>query len=69
MASDEVRIARDGGVMTLTLDRPDDQNRLTADVIATLRDTVDRLAVDDEIQAVEGLAAHREGRPPRFLGR
>ena len=60
MASDEVRIARGGGVMTLTLDRPDDQNRLTADVIATLQDGVDRLAVDDETQAVVITGGGRE---------
>ena len=52
MGSDEVRVARDGGVLTLTIDRPGDQNRLTSDVIATLQDVVERLAVDEQTHVV-----------------
>ena len=49
---DEVRVERDGRAMTITLDRPGDQNRLTRDVLLTLQGLVDRLGADDEIQAV-----------------
>ena len=52
MATDEVRVEVDGRVMTITLDRPADQNRLTRDVLIALQETVDRLATDDETQAV-----------------
>jgi enoyl-CoA hydratase/carnithine racemase len=50
--SKEVRVERDGRAMTITLDRPSDQNRLTRDVLLTLQSVVDRLAGDDETQAV-----------------
>ena len=60
MSSDEVHVARDGGVLTLTLDRPDDQNRLTRDVIATLQDLVDRLAIDPDVQVVVITGGGRE---------
>jgi enoyl-CoA hydratase/carnithine racemase len=52
MATDEMRVERDGRVMVVTLDRPQDQNRLTRDVLIGLQDIVDRLATDDEAQAV-----------------
>ena len=51
--SKEVRVERDGRAMTITLDRPNDQNRLTRDVLLTLQSLVDRLAGDEETQAVE----------------
>ena len=50
--SKEVRVERDGRAMTITLDRPNDQNRLTRDVLLTLQGLVDRLAADEETQAV-----------------
>src|SRR5262245_24253675 len=50
--SKDVRVERDGRAMTITLDRPDDQNRLTHDVLLTLQSLVDRLAGDEETQAV-----------------
>lgn len=50
--SKEVRVERDGRAMTITLDRPSDQNRLTRDVLLTLQSLVDRLAGDEETQAV-----------------
>ena len=50
--SKEVRVERDGRAMTITLDRPGDQNRLTRDVLLTLQGLVDRLAGDEETQAV-----------------
>ena len=51
MGSDEVRIARDRGVLTVTLNRPEDQNRLTRDVLVGLQQLVDGLADDDALQA------------------
>jgi enoyl-CoA hydratase/carnithine racemase len=39
-------------VLTVTLDRPRDQTRLTREVIATLQDLGDRLGVDAETQVV-----------------
>jgi enoyl-CoA hydratase/carnithine racemase len=50
--SDEVSIAREGRVMTIVLNRPDDQNRLTREVLVSLQDLVDRLGGDEEAQAV-----------------
>jgi enoyl-CoA hydratase len=50
--SDGIAIARDGGVITITLDRPGDQNRLTRDLLIALQGIVDRLGGDGEIQAV-----------------
>jgi len=38
--------------MTITLDRPGDQNRLTRDVLLALQGIVERLREDDETQAV-----------------
>src|SRR5213594_5237070 len=49
---EEVRVERDGRAMTITLDRPDDQNRLTLDVLLTLQGVVDGLGADEETQAV-----------------
>jgi enoyl-CoA hydratase/carnithine racemase len=48
----EVGFARDGGVATITLDRPADQNRLTRDVLLALQGIVDELAGDATVQAV-----------------
>ena len=50
--ADEVRLERDGPVATITLNRPADQNRLTRDVLLALQGIVDRLAEDEEIQAM-----------------
>ena len=50
--SDEVRVARDGRVLTVTLDRPHDQNRLTREVLLSLQSIVDGLAADEDAQAV-----------------
>ena len=43
---------RDGRVAVVTIDRPSDQNRLTREVLLTLEEIVQRLAGDDETQAV-----------------
>lgn len=48
----EVREQREGRVVTITLDRPGDMNRLTRPVLQALGDIVDRLAGDREAQAV-----------------
>ena len=50
--SKEVRVERDGSAMTITLDRPADQNRMTRDVLLTLQALVDRLGADEDTQAV-----------------
>lgn len=50
--SGEVVVERDGRVVTITIDRPADQNRLTRDVLLALQGFVDGLATDDEAQAV-----------------
>jgi enoyl-CoA hydratase len=50
--SDEVRLEREGPVLTITLDRPADQNRLTREVLMSLQSVVDGLAVDEEVQVV-----------------
>src|SRR5438094_9886938 len=49
---EEVRVERDGRAMAITLDRPDDQNRLTRDVLLALQGLVDGLGADEETQAV-----------------
>jgi enoyl-CoA hydratase len=48
----EVRFARDGGVATITFDRPADANRLTRPLLLALLSIVDELAGDAEVQAV-----------------
>ena len=48
----DVRVERDERVLTLTFDRPGDQNRLTRDVLLTMQGIVDDLGDHDEIQAV-----------------
>src|SRR5882762_6791112 len=58
--SDAVRLERDGRVVTITLDRPADQNRLTRDVLLALQAIVDRLGADDEAQAVVITGGGRE---------
>jgi enoyl-CoA hydratase/carnithine racemase len=47
-----VRVERDERVLTLTFDRPGDQNRLTREVLLTMQGIADDLRDDDEIQAV-----------------
>src|SRR5262245_58447833 len=48
----DVRVERQVGMVTITLDRPGDQNRLTREVLMELQDLVDRLGADEETQAV-----------------
>ncbi len=50
--SKDVRLERDGRVATITLDRPDAQNRLTLDALRGLEAIVHDLAGDAETQAV-----------------
>ncbi len=52
MHSPEVLLRRDGRVAVITIDRPDDQNRFTRDVLLALQGIVDQLAGDAETQAV-----------------
>ena len=60
MGSDELRVERADRVITITLDRPADQNRLTRDVLLGLQQVVDRLGGDDEAQAVVITGSGRE---------
>ena len=48
----DVRVERDERVLTLTLERPSDQNRLTRDVLLTMQGIADDLGGNDQIQAV-----------------
>jgi len=48
----DVELARDGGVATITLGRPAEQNRLTRGVLLALQGIVDELAGDGTAQAV-----------------
>jgi enoyl-CoA hydratase len=52
MASPAVRLERRERVALITIDRPDDQNRFTRDVLLALQSIVDTLAGDSETQAV-----------------
>ena len=56
----DVRVEREAGVVTVTVDRPADQNRLTRDVLLTLQGLVDRLGADEEAQAVVITGGGRE---------
>ena len=51
-ASPDLHVERAERVLTLILDRPGDQNRLTRDVLLTMQGIADDLGGDDEIQAV-----------------
>src|SRR5713226_8705340 len=59
-SSEGVGFGRDGSVLTLTFDRPGDQNRLTRDALLTMQGTADDLRDDDEIQAVVVTGSGRE---------
>lgn len=48
----DVIVKRDDGVVTITLSRPDDQNRLTPDALAKLEVLAANLRDDDEVRAV-----------------
>ena len=47
-----LRVALDGGVLTLTLDRPDKRNALNAALIGALRDALERADLDAETRVV-----------------
>lgn len=51
---------RDDRVLTITLDRPSDQNRLTREVLVTLQGIVDGLGTDETVQAVVVTGGGRE---------
>ena len=48
----DVEFARDGGVATITLGKPEEQNRLTRSLLLALQGIVDELAGDGDVQAV-----------------
>ena len=49
---DDLRVSREGGVLTLQLHRPDSLNSLTAAMLTTLADALDRAANDPEVRVV-----------------
>jgi enoyl-CoA hydratase/carnithine racemase len=54
MPSDEVRVEREGRrVVVATIDRQDDQNRLTPEAFAALEELVRALAADEDAQTLE----------------
>jgi 2-(1,2-epoxy-1,2-dihydrophenyl)acetyl-CoA isomerase len=52
VADDEVLVARDGAVATLTLNRPDRYNALTTSLRSRLRAELELVAADDGVRAV-----------------
>ena len=48
-SASDLRVTRQERVLTLTLDRPSDQNRLTRDVLLTMQAIADDLGGDEEI--------------------
>ena len=50
--ADDILVARDGLVATITLNRPDKRNALTTGMIARLHGEIERLATDGEARAV-----------------
>ena len=50
--TDDVLIERAGGVATLTLNKPDEHNRLTPDALAKLEKLAGEFAQDEETQAI-----------------
>lgn len=52
MSTDTVRVERDGGVATVTLNRPDKMNALNQEVIAALPGALRELAWDPEVRCV-----------------
>ncbi|TRW78694.1 enoyl-CoA hydratase [Mycolicibacterium sp. 018/SC-01/001] len=49
---DDLRVRREGGVLTVTLHRPDSLNSLTGPMLDTLADALDRAAGDPEVRVV-----------------
>lgn len=56
----EVRFQREGHVALVTLNRPEDQNRLTRDVLLALEGLAARLRADQELQALVITGAGQE---------
>jgi enoyl-CoA hydratase len=48
----DLRVARDGRVMMITIDRPSEANRITPEALTLLKSTCAALANDGEVQAV-----------------
>ncbi|BBX68807.1 enoyl-CoA hydratase [Mycolicibacterium psychrotolerans] len=49
---DDLRVQLDGGVLTVTLNRPDSLNSLTAPMLRTLAETLERAADDSRVRVV-----------------
>jgi enoyl-CoA hydratase/carnithine racemase len=53
IAADPILLtAREGGILTLTLNRPEARNALSADLIAAIQDALDRAAKDDTLRVI-----------------
>jgi 2-(1,2-epoxy-1,2-dihydrophenyl)acetyl-CoA isomerase len=73
MDSQAVAAHLEGGVLTLRLDRPEARNALTDEMVARLRDELERAAIDDRASAMAvetlgqslliGTEDHEEGEP------
>ena len=50
--SDDVLVARDGLVTTITLNRPEKRNALTTGMIARLHGEIERVAVDRDVRVL-----------------
>ena len=50
--SDHILIEKSGGVLTLTMNRPDKKNALTRAMYQTLGDAIDQAAFDKDVRCV-----------------
>jgi enoyl-CoA hydratase/carnithine racemase len=60
VATDDLRVGRNDGVVTLTIDRRDEDNRLTPDALAKLERLAVELRQDEEVQSVVIIGAGSE---------
>ena len=56
---DDLTVALDGGVLSVTLNRPDSLNSLTAAMLATIADTMAQAADDPRVRVVRLAGAGR----------
>ena len=71
--SEHVRVERDGGVLAITLARPERRNAITVAMYAALADAIESAAGDDALRLItlarRRRGFHRRQRPRRFHGR
>ena len=56
---DDLAVSLDDGVLTVTLNRPDSLNSLTAPMLSTIADSLDRAATDPQVRVVKLTGAGR----------